>query len=125
MTVKTLEQLAGWLLFSLSILMVYGLLSLFLIGPTHASNDIPGPAPFGWIDSLDMSEQPTFAQMDRGVDAAETTDDSHSPTDNGHRVCDIGFVYSPSTSDCVPTPTPMGQGCEAPDAAEQMDGCGS
>ncbi len=34
---KTLEQLAGWLLFSLSVLMVYGLLSLFLISPTHAS----------------------------------------------------------------------------------------
>ncbi len=33
---KTLEQLAGWLLFSLSVLMVYGFLSLFLIPPAHA-----------------------------------------------------------------------------------------
>ncbi len=39
---KTLEQLAGWLLFSLSILMVYGFLSLFVIGPAHAGWDLYG-----------------------------------------------------------------------------------
>ncbi len=48
--IKTLEQLAGWLLFSLSILMVYGLLSMFLIDAARA-------------------QQPTFAQIvwDRGL----------------------------------------------------------
>jgi hypothetical protein len=43
--VRTLEQPAGWLMFSLSILMVYGFLAMFLIGPVHA-------------------QQPTFAQME-------------------------------------------------------------
>ena len=71
---KTLEQLAGWLLFSLSVLMVYGLLSLFLIGPVHArcySNagieiTTPGACdpPFAWIDSIFALPQPTFAQME-------------------------------------------------------------
>lgn len=35
---KTLEQLAAWLLFSLSILMVYGALSMTLIPGTAALN---------------------------------------------------------------------------------------
>ncbi len=60
---KTLEQLFGWLLFSLSILMVYGLLSLFLIGPTHA-RDIPPPSEFNWVDSIFALPEPTFAQME-------------------------------------------------------------
>ncbi len=58
---KTLEQLAGWILFSLSALLVYGFLSLFLIGPTHASSD-PGGI-FEWLSSQNWNE-PTFAQME-------------------------------------------------------------
>ncbi len=61
---KTLEQLAGWLAFALSILMVYGFLAMFLIGPTHARGTIPGPDPYGWIDIVfNTKEQPTFAQI--------------------------------------------------------------
>ncbi len=44
--------------------------------PSHA-RDIPEPSQFDWIDSLDASEQPTFARIDRGVDVAETTDDGN------------------------------------------------
>ncbi len=67
--IRTLEQLAGWLLFSLSALMVYGFLSLFLIGPTHARGAIPPPDPYGWIDDVfNTKEQPTFAQTEsRGI----------------------------------------------------------
>ncbi len=72
---KTLEQLFGWLLFSLSVLMVYGLLSLFLIAPTHSQGvDAPettDDAPFSWVvdaitDTLReiASTEPTFAQME-------------------------------------------------------------
>ncbi len=46
--INTLEKLAGWLLFSLSVLMVYCFLSLFLIPAAHASgtccDDGPGDA---------------------------------------------------------------------------------
>ncbi len=34
--INSLEKLAAWLLFSLSVLFVYGFLSLFFIGPSHA-----------------------------------------------------------------------------------------
>ncbi len=63
--IRTLEHLAGWILFSLSILMVYSFLSLFLIGPTHARGAIPPPDPYGWIDDVfNTKEQPTFAQRE-------------------------------------------------------------
>ena len=66
---KTLEQRAAWLVFSLSVLMVYGLLSLFLIAPTHA-RDIPEPGEFAWIDSIFAWPEPTFAQMEWPDDAS-------------------------------------------------------
>ncbi len=93
---KTLEQLAGWLAFGLSILMVYGFLAMFLIGPTHA-RDIPcekaGNCNLDFIEHIFDRPQPTFAQMPWpnpiyslgceydpmcGIDAAETTDDCQS-----------------------------------------------
>ena len=65
--IKTLEQLAGWLLFSLSILMVYGLLSMFLIDAARAGCDLPmGPG------SLPVAP----GYQDCGADQSETTDDS-------------------------------------------------
>ncbi len=75
--VNTLEKLAAWLVFSLSVLVVYGFLALFLIGPSHATGPIPGPDPYGWIDSLNMREQPTFSK--RGVEYAQATYDTPAP----------------------------------------------
>ncbi len=59
--ISTLEQLAAWLLFSLAIITVYGLLSMTW---AHA-RDIPPPDPAvpDWVLFFTV-EQPTFAQTD-------------------------------------------------------------
>ncbi len=99
---KTLEQLFGWILFSLSVLMVYGLLAMFFIGPTHAR------------------EEPTFAQMndfhldfldhlfDGGVDAPETTDDSNIPALDLFEVLNHLFGAEPTFAQMPPTTSPDG-----------------
>ena len=68
---RTLEQLAGWILFSLSILMIYGFLSLFLIGPVHAQQGEDDR--FSFFSKKEVWDRMLAPQ---GVDVAETTDDS-------------------------------------------------
>ena len=69
--IRTLEQLAAWLVFSLSVLMVYGLLAMFFIGPVHA----------------------------QGVDAPETTDDGGSLT--LEQAFDTDWHFGPARKSCT------------------------
>ena len=75
---KTLEHLFGWLLFSLSVLLVYGFLSLFLIGPpAHAGTPLPCERANNCnLDFLDHI-------FDGGVDAPDATYTLHITT-NGN-----------------------------------------
>ncbi len=56
--INSLERLAILVVGVVSIIFVYGMLSMALAKP------IPGPDPYDWINSLDMTEQPTFSQRD-------------------------------------------------------------
>ncbi len=62
--VNTLERLAVLVVAVVSIVFVYGMLSMAL------ARDIPPPSQFNWIDSfLNTSEQPTFSK--RPVESQE------------------------------------------------------
>ncbi len=55
-TINTLERLAILVVAVVGIVFIYGMLSMALARP------IPPPSEFNWIDSLDMTEQPTFSK---------------------------------------------------------------
>ncbi len=78
-SINTLERLAILVVAVVGIVFMYGMLSMTWAG--DETRPIPPPSDFNWLDSLDMTEQPTFAQMERGVDAPETTDDSGPDAD--------------------------------------------
>ena len=84
--ITTMPQLAAAVIFAASLVLVYGLLSMFLIGPSRAAPTAP---PF-----VVLAEFPTLAECEQqknwrqgegrclGVDAPETTDDSITGVDD-------------------------------------------
>ncbi len=64
---KTLEHLAVWLLFSLSALMIYCLLSLSLIAPAHAMPTARPLVVLGTYDTLAACERARRGMVGQGL----------------------------------------------------------